>query len=305
MKIKLYLSFIFLVLVSISACGNEVANNQDMAVFVDVGDSAADEQMVDMPEDEDIADSVADGQIDEEPSRDEGETPTVPPAEKVLIIDITCSSDQCTKLEALAYLNDIEVEVNFSNYGSSLQDQASSLLRRDDYIGLLISWSLVNSENVYAIDSLVQRGGRVIFMYDADIFTSKRGYSDTLSNVFDVVFASEEVYGGESDFYKYTNNMLPSWLRRYEIGGSCLKGKSSIEGYLMSKSRGYEEGFLTSQATNKKRMVYMSRANDSVIFMPLQCHETHPTVFYHDRYIDSFDNEEATVEILKFLRGQN
>lgn len=203
-------------------------------------------------------------------------------------------NERFSKLVGLGFVNEIDVVVY-----NDLNDFIGAL-RDPDVIAAVYGGPGDSAEALVELNSFVAGGGRVLMAYDGQWLER----NELLQDLFGVSIVRETVEAAD-DVLVYDASMLPVWLSGQTIGMAVDGQTLRVDAYLASPNQSGEQGFLTSTESGASRLTYLSNSDNSVIFWPRATVFNGSCLFYlyffDDDGIDSFDNEAASLSMIRLL----
>jgi len=205
-------------------------------------------------------------------------------------------------LEGLAFLNGLSLDLNDSSDHAEFRN---SVEQPDVLVALYGPTEPFDSE-LYQLSSLVQHGGRVLFLYNE----RWAEYNQLLQDLFGISVVEEDILGPHLDSVQLDEQSLPSWASGLTV---VLAGRRdyNLRSYLMSTLEGGERRYVRNPELEADRLIYLSLENRSITAWPaiIWVREGYPsgyripTHFFHDEEIGFMDNEEAAVGLVRYLAG--
>jgi hypothetical protein len=172
-------------------------------------------------------------------------------------------------------------------------------LDEPDVAGAIFSSRRSNEQNsgIEALSTFAANGGRVIVFYDAEF----EEHNEILQDSFGVAVAIENV-SIDDEMFLYPSEALPSWLSGLEVGVDD-DSEYGINSYLATPLQGSEMLYLPSPDNGRERLVFFTSADETFTFMHNIAPSTGKHYFFADDFLETHDNEEATLAMFDFLLG--
>jgi hypothetical protein len=160
----------------------------------------------------------------------------------------------------------------------------------------------VTSEALYMLRDLVEKGGRVLLLYDESWIP----LNTLLQELFGVTLVADTFATAKNEDFIYPRTALPGWLQDYTIGIADPNGSRTafFRAYLeVPQDWPGERGTALDDDSGEERLVYYANPTGSVIFwpVPVELGSGAPLFFFADEHVDYFYNRQVLFALVEYL----